>query len=207
MEWTISQDYLQWIKRITCQYTILHCSLETFLNWRDKFLRNITTLHFIDKLQSTLSKVFINRTNCYDNISEFTATTGLFLINFTQFNSLCNSFLVVNLRFTLITFYFKFTFQAVDNNIQVELTHTRDDSLTWLLISFNCKCRVFFSQLSQTVRQLIQVFLCFGLNCNTNNRIREFHRFQYNGCFFVTQSITSTNILETNTCTNITSTN
>jgi len=34
--------------------------------------------------------------------------------------------LAINLRFTLVTFYFKFTFQTVNNDIQVQLTHTRD---------------------------------------------------------------------------------
>ena len=207
MEWTILQDNLQRIEREASQDTILHCSLETFLYRRDEFLRNVTTLHFVDKLQATLFEVFINRTNSNDDISKLTTTTRLFLINFTQFYSLSNSLLVVNLRTTLVTFYLELTFQTVDNDIQVKLTHTRDNCLTTLFVCTYSKCRVFFSQFSQTVRQFIQVFLSLRLYSDTNNRFREFHRFQYNRSCFITQSITSTDIFETYTSTNITSTN
>jgi len=35
--------------------------------------------------------------------------------------SISNSFFIVNLRFTLVAFYFELTFQTVNNNIQVKL--------------------------------------------------------------------------------------
>ena len=207
MERTVNQGYFQWIQRITCQHTILHGSSEALLNWRNEFLRNVTTLHFINELQTTLSKVFINRADVHNNISELTTTTRLFLINLTQVNCLSDSLFVVNLRFTLVTFYFEFTFQTVDNDIQVKLTHTGNNCLTCLFVSFHCECRVFFSQFSQTVRQFVHILLSFRFHSNTDYRFREVHWLKNDRSCFVTQCITSVNILETYTGTNITGTN
>ena len=86
-----------------------------------------------------------------------------------------------------------------------ELTHTRDNRLTSLLVGLNGEGWVFFSQLGQTVRELVEVLLSLRLNGDTDNWIREVHRFQYDWCVFVSQSVTSVDILETYTCTDITS--
>ena len=77
----------------------------------------------------------------------------LLLVNLAEVNSLRDGFLVVNLRLTLVTFNLEFTFQTVDNDIQVKLTHTGDNCLTSLLVGTNGEGRVFFSQLGQTVGQ------------------------------------------------------
>ena len=106
----------------------------------------------------------------------------------------------------MVTFNLELTFQTVDDNIQVKLTHTRDNCLTSLFVSLNCKRRIFFSQLSQAIWQFIHILLSLRLNCDTNYRFREVHRLQYNRCSFVTQCITSMYILETYASTNITST-
>ena len=205
VEWTIDQCYLQFIQRIAGKDTVLHCFFKTFLNRRDKFLRNVTTLHFIDELQSTF-EAFICRFDTNDDISKLTTTTRLFLVNFTKFNRFSDSFLVSNLRFTLITFNLEFTTQTVNDDIQVKLTHTANYSLTCFFVSLYTERRVFSCQLSQSHTQLIQVFLSLRLYCNTDNRIGEIHWFQCDRIIFVTQRITSTDILETNTSTNITTT-
>ena len=145
MERTVNQSHLQRIKRITGQYTIFHCTRKAFLYSRDKFFRNITTFHFVNKLQSAFFEIFINRTDIYDDISKLTTTSRLFLINFAEINRLSNSLLIVYLWLTLVTFYLKLTFQTVDNNIQVKLTHTGNNRLTSLFVSFHSERRVFFS--------------------------------------------------------------
>ena len=47
----VSYTHLQ---RITCQHTILHGSSEALLYRRDKFLRNVTTLQFVDRTKYTI---------------------------------------------------------------------------------------------------------------------------------------------------------
>ena len=51
----------------------------------------------------------------------------------------------------------------------MELTHTRDDSLTALLVCTNCEGWVLFSQLSETIVHLSDVSLTLWLNCNRDH--------------------------------------
>ena len=206
MERTIEQFYFQAVHRETTQNTILHRTLETFLYGRNEFFRNITASHLVLELQAAFFVVLIYRTYVYDNIGKLTTTSGLFLVHLTQVDCLRNSLLVIHLRFTLVAFYLKLTFQTVDNNIQMQLTHTGNYRLASLLVSLHSECRIFFGQLCQTVRQLVQVFLRFRLYRNTDNRIREVHRLQYDRSILIAQSITRTDILETDTGTDITGT-
>ena len=108
---------------------------------------------------------------------------------------------------TLVTFNFEFTFETVDNDFEVKLTHTRDNCLTSLFVSFNSKCRVFFSEFTKTNTKFIEVSLRFRLNCDTNHWIWEVHRLEYDLVCFVAKSVTCTDIFETNTCSDITSSN
>ena len=64
------------------------------------------------------------------DIGKFTSTTSLFLVNFSVLNPSSDGFFVSNLRSTLVTFYLEFSFQPIDQNLQVQFTHTRDHSLT-----------------------------------------------------------------------------
>ena len=205
MEWTIEQLNLQAIQGEATEHTTLHSVLEALLYWRNKFLRNVTTSYLVDELQTAFLEVFVNRTNVYDDIGELTATTRLLLVNFTEVNRLSNGLFVVNLRLTLVTFNLKLTLQTVDDDVQVKLTHTWDYCLTALFVSLNSKGRIFFSQLSQTLWQLVEVLLSLRLYCDTNNGIGEVHWLEYDRSIFVAKCITSVNILETYTCTNITS--
>ena len=88
----------------------------------------------------------------------------------------------------------------------MQLTHTADDCLTCLFVSLYTERRILFCQLRQTDTQLIQILLSLRFYSDTNHRIGELHRLQCNRVILVTQGITCTDILETNTCTNITTT-
>ena len=68
----------------------------------------------------------------------------------------------------------------------------------------NSEGRVFLSKLSKTDTELINVSLALRLNSDTNNRIRECHRLEYDRMCLIAKSITCTDILETNTSTDIT---
>ncbi|CUQ63500.1 Uncharacterised protein [Segatella copri] len=87
----------------------------------------------------------------------------------------------------------------------MELTHTRDNCLTALLVCTNCEGWILLSQLSETIIHLSDVCLALWLYCDRNHSIRECHRLQYDWVFLVTECITCTDILETYTCTDITS--
>ena len=109
METAVYQSYFERIDREACQNTILHSRLESLLYRRDILFGDITAFHLVDKLQRTF-EAFVYRTYFYDNICEFTATTGLFLVHLTCLNLFGNSLFVCNLRLTLIALYLKFAF-------------------------------------------------------------------------------------------------
>ena len=206
MERTIDQSHFQLVKRITSQHTVLHSLLETFLYGRDEFLRNVTTLHLIDELQSTL-EALVCRLHTNDDICELTTTSRLLFVNLAKLNRLRDSLLISNLRTALVTFNLELTTQTVDDDIQVKLTHTANNGLTCLLVCLYAESRILLGQLSQAHTQLIHVFLSLRLYCDTDNRFREFHRLQCDRMVFVAKRITCTDILETNTCSDITTTN
>ena len=87
----------------------------------------------------------------------------------------------------------------------MELTHTGDNRLTTLLVGTYGECRVFLSQLSQTVVELGNVSLRLRLYSDRDHGIGEGHRLQHDGLLLVTEGVTRTDILETYTCTDITS--
>ena len=60
----------------------------------------------------------ITRSNLKYDISKFTTTTSLFLVNFFMFNRFRKSFFISNLRSTLVDLNFKLTLQTIDDNLQ-----------------------------------------------------------------------------------------
>ena len=204
MERTISQSNLKTCQRETTEYTTIETVFETLLYRWNKLLRYVTTLNDIDKLQVALFVILIFWLDCYIDTSKLTTTTRLLLISLTALCSLCNSLFVVNLWLTLVTLYLELTLQTVDNNVEVKLTHTRDNGLTTLLISTNGECWILLSKLRKTVIKLSNVSLALWLNSDRDHSVREGNRLEDNWCILITESITSTNILETYTSTDIT---
>jgi hypothetical protein len=62
-----------------------------------------------------------------------TRLTNKFTFNF---RASTDRFTVSNLRFTYITVNAEFTLHTVNDDIQVKLTHTRDQSLTCFVVRF-----------------------------------------------------------------------
>ena len=73
----------------------------------------------------------------------------------------------------------------------MKFTHTCDDRLSGILVRICLERRVFFCQFCQSNTHFFLSSLCFWLDSDLDNRIREFHGFQNDLMFFVTQSITS----------------
>ena len=87
----------------------------------------------------------------------------------------------------------------------MELTHTRDDGLSALLVGTNGEGGVFLSQLGETVVELGDVGLALGLYGDRNHSVGEGHRLEHDRMCLVAEGVTSADILETNTCADITS--
>ena len=175
MERAIDECHLHAVHWIASEDTVLHGVLEAFLYRWDELLRNVTTLNLVNELQTAFLEVFVNRTNVNDDVGKLTASTRLLFVNLAEVNSLGDCFLVVNLWLTLVTLNLELTLQTVDDDIEVKLTHTRDDSLTTLLVSTNGECWVFLSEFSETVVKFGNVSLALWFYCYRDHSVRECH--------------------------------
>src|SRR5690606_21521751 len=145
------------------------------------------------------------RNNHFD-IREFTTTTGLFFVHLAVLGRSCDRLFVRYLRSTLVDLYLKLTFQAVDQDIQVKLTHTFDNCLTGFFVRYNYESRIFFSQFTQCSTQFVDASSRFRLNRQTDYRLCKSHRLQCDSSFPVSDSTSGHTNCKTNPCTDITGT-
>ena len=203
MERTVDYSNLEVLYGEAGEYTVLHSCSEALLDRGDEFLGNVTTLDFINKLEVAF-EAFVLRFNPNNDVGELTTTTGLLLEYFAEFDRTCDCFLVSNLGTTLVALYLELTTETVDNNIEVKLTHTRDNGLTGLFVCLNTEGGVFFSKFLQADTELVEVFLSLRFHCDTDNGVGEFHSFEYDRSIFSAECITCTDILEAYSGTDIT---
>ena len=104
----------------------------------------------------------------------------------------------------MITFNLEFTFQTIDDNVEMQLTHTRNNRLTTLLVRSYGESRILFGKFGKPVVQFRNIGLALRLNGNRDHCVWESHRLQYDRMSLITKRITGTDILETYSGTNIT---
>ena len=129
-----------------------------------------------------------------------TTTTGLlYKLTFTWCGTR-DGLTVSNLRFAYTALYLKLTLHAVDDNLKVKLTHSRNNGLSCIFISFHDKGRVFVGEPREGQGHLVLVSYRFGLHSHWNDRLREKWWFEHDLETLLAKSITRLNIFETNDC-------
>ena len=184
---------------ISCQNTRKHCALNTVINCWNIFFRNCTTNNFVNKFIA-FARIWFNFNL---NVAVLSTTAGLSCIFFFNICIFTNSFFICNLRFTNICFHFEFTQKSIDYNFKVKLSHSRNNSLACFFIGISFKCWVFFSKFCKSKAHFFLTGFCFWLNCNTDNRIREFHRFKNYRMFFIAKRITRCGIFKSYRSSNV----
>src|SRR3989344_2526972 len=162
----------------------------------------------------------------FDAVDEFKALTG-FILAQTQpdmtvlatatalanelafgFNTiLTDCFTVSHLGCTNVSLNSKFTLHAINNDLQMQLTHTRDNGLAGFMINLDSKCRILFSQALQGNAHLFLVGFGLRLNGDTDRRLWEGNAFQYYRMGRITQGITGGGTFETNNSGDVTGIN
>ena len=79
----------------------------------------------------------------------------------------------------------------------MELTHTSDDGLSCFFVCVCFEGWVFLSQFCKSNTHLFLTSFCLRLDCYTDNRFWEFHGFEDDWVFWITQGITGSNLLNT----------
>src|SRR5690606_35317579 len=141
MEGSMEQPYFHRLHRITCQRSVVHCLIKSFLNGGNKFPWNHPTHNTVDKVQTCFDfiglwiRIFWSQFKY--NIRKFTFTTSLFLINLFVLHIGKQSFLISNLGSTLVDLHLKFSFQSINDNLQVKFAHPSENNLTGLMVGID----------------------------------------------------------------------
>ena len=125
-----------------------------------------------------------------------TATAGLTHELHVRLSRTAQRFTVRNLRRTRVRLDFELAHQTIQNDLEVQLTHTGDDRLTRLLVRTNLESRVLFRQRDQTLGKLVAIARRFRLNRNRNHRLGERHRLEHNRLLLEADRITGGHVLQ-----------
>ena len=106
--------------RIAGQHARFHSLTNAFFNGRDIFSRNGSPHHFIHKLKSNTRFARLNRQH---DVTVLTTSAGLLNIFPLCFRMTTDRLTVRHFRLTNVRFYFKFTHQSIDNDLQMQLAH------------------------------------------------------------------------------------
>ena len=205
---TIKQRDFDVDHRVTRDDTILQLLESTFLNRRHVFLRNHTTYDLRVELEEDLFFAFTllfcsQRLDTQPHVTVLTTTTGLTYEFTFLLDAATNRFTVGNLRLTDVRFYLELATHTVNDDIQVQLAHTRDDGLAGLFVGLHLEGRIFLGQFTQRNTHFFLVSFRLRLYSNRDNRIRELHALKHDLVIDITQSVTCSDILQTDTSSDV----
>src|SRR5699024_3002571 len=204
---TIQQGSLDVHQREASEVAVLHGVLDTLVDRRDVLLRNTATGDLVDELVGLLGTLFrLQRLESNDHASELTGTTGLLLVRVLELlDRLLDGLAVSNLRSTNVCLDLELALHAVNQNVEVQLTHTADDGLAGLLVQLHGEGRVLFRQLLDGGTQLLLVGLGLRLDGHLDDRIREVHVLEDDRVSGVGQGVTGCGVLQADECVDVTS--
>src|SRR5699024_2814782 len=120
-----------------------HRFANSLLNRWDVFARDNPTNNFVFKFETCAFFVWFKPDMNMTILSAATRLPDKLTFNF---GALTEGFAISYLRITDVCFHFKFGFQAVNDNVKMEFSHSGDNCLTSLNIRLRLKRRIFFSQ-------------------------------------------------------------
>ena len=86
---------------------------------------------------------------------------------------------------------------AVDDDLQVQLTHAGDDGLTGFLVRVHAEGRIFLGELGQRDTHLLLVGLGLRLHRDRDHRLGELHPLERDDVLHVRQRVAGGDVLET----------
>src|SRR5581483_4932496 len=179
---------------IAGQYTAFHGFLHTLVDRLDVFLGNDAADDVVDELV-TLARLVRLETNL--GMAVLPASAGLANVFAFRFALLADGLAIRHLRLTDVRFDAEFAHHAVNDDFQVQLTHSADDGLAAIGIGVNFECGIFLGQLGERDAHLFLVALGLGFDGYRNDGSRELNRFQKDGVFLVANRFAGGDAAET----------
>jgi len=122
-------------------------------------------------------------------VSVLASTTGLADIAPLALGQSRQRFLVGDLRTADARLDTKFPLQAVDDDLEVELAHARDDDLAGLIVGFHAERGILRHQLSESEAELFLIRFGLRFDRQRDHRLGEIHRLQHDRVLLVADGV------------------
>mmetsp|Transcript_32536 Transcript_32536/g.45133 ORF Transcript_32536/g.45133 Transcript_32536/m.45133 type:complete len:231 (+) Transcript_32536:487-1179(+) len=187
----------------TSQGSSAHHLLKTLEDSGNVLLGDGSTLDLRDELKSDsiLALLEVN-----GDVGVLSRSSGLFFVGVLDGYGLGDALSVINLGSSNIALYLKLAAKTVNDDFQMELSHSFDDGLVGLLIARVAEGGILLSKLVKSGSQLLQVSLGLGLNGNLDDGVGEIHLLQDNGELFVRESLSRDGVLQSSDGNDVSST-
>src|SRR6185369_6026621 len=158
---TVVQHNTHVVDRIAGEHTARERFLDAFVDRLDVFLRNraLRDLVLEDVAGARFAREQVNL-----RVTVLAATAGLLRVLHLAVSRTGERFLVRDLWLADARFDAELTLQAVDDDLEVELAHARDNDLPCLLVGLDAERRVLGHQLLQTDTKFLLIALRLWLN-------------------------------------------
>src|SRR4051794_16449456 len=194
----VEQRQLQPHQRVPGQHAVLHRVLGAGVDRRDELPRDATTGHRVDELVRRAVGLHRQRLELDDDLRVLAGATGLLLVDEIELgHGAADRLAVGHLRLADVGLDVELSAHAVDQDVQVQLTHAGDDRLTGLLVVADPEGRVLLGQALDRGTQLLLVGLALRLDGHRDDRLREGHRLQDHLVRRVAQGVAGGGLLET----------
>ena len=115
-----------------------------------------------------------------------------------SFRLLADGLAIGHLRLAYVGFNLVLAHHAIDDDLQVKLTHTADDGLSRIGIGVNLKGGIFLSELRERHAHLFLVGLGLGLNGDRDDRRRKFNRLEHDWRAVGADGVAGSDVLQPN---------
>ena len=169
---------------------------------RDVFLGNGTANDLVFDLDALALFVGLDLDA---GMAVLTATTRLADELAFTFSGLGDGFAVGDLGSADVGFDFELALEAVDDDFQVEFTHSRDDELTRLFVGEAAESGIFFRQTLEPFGHLVAILLGLRLDRHADDRLGERRRFERHVVIFVAERVARGDVTQADQRGNVTS--
>src|SRR5689334_7204422 len=176
---------------ITGEEPTLHRVANSLFDGLDVFPRNRAAGDLVLKHKTLAGR----RLDLDLDVTVLATTASLLLINFFTGSGLRDRFTIRNLRLADVGLDTKLALHAIDDDLEVQLTHTRDDRLAGFLVRRNVERRIFLGESIQRDAELVLVLPCFRLDRNANHGCRKLHPLEDNRLVLVANGVAGRHLL------------
>src|SRR3989344_3700580 len=189
---TVVKRNLHIHNRESSENTLIQCFLNPLFNCSNKFFRNRSALDSINELK-TSSPLF--RFYTQPNMAILSTTSGLFDVFAFGLRFVGNSFFISNLWPANIYINPKFSLHAVNDNLQVQFTHSGNNRFRSFFITSNSEGWIFVGKFPQSNAHFFLVSFGFWFYTQRDNWFWNLYAFKEDWFCWITKSVTGFGIL------------